>query len=206
MKLNKLFLGAMAIFITAAALGFFVNKIFSRDQYVTVNPYENLGGDFTLLSAKGPVSLRDFRGKVVIMFFGFTSCSDVCPTGLSKIASVINLLQEDYHGKVAGIFITVDPGRDTPEITSKYASFFHDQIIGVSGSIEEIAEVARNYYILYQPVEIPDSNLGYTIDHTATSYVIDSEGEIRQRVQHNASIQEMFNIVESVILGTHNDS
>lgn len=205
MKKKQLLFVIIFVSALAAALGFFANKKINS-EFEDLNPYSNLGGDFTLFSSEGPVSLSDHIGKVVILFFGFTSCADVCPTGLSKIASVLNLLKEDYKDEVIGIFVSVDPERDSPEVSSRYASLFHENIIGVSGSNEEIAEVAKRYFILYERVEMPKSTLGYSIDHTASSYIIGPDGKIRERVQHTANIQEIFDVVRSVILGKNSDS
>ena len=93
----------------------------------SANPYEHLGGDFTLASAGGPVSLEDYRGRAVMLFFGYTTCPDVCPMDLAKISAVINQLPEKDAQQVAGLFVSVDTERDTPQRTAEYATFFHPQ-------------------------------------------------------------------------------
>ena len=163
------------------------------------NPYAQLGGDFTLMSASGPVSLSDYRGKVVMLFFGFTSCPDVCPTDLSRMSAVFNALNSGEVEKVAGLFVSVDPERDTPIQVSEYAAFFDKRITGVTGSPDEVAAVARQFYVLYNRVDIPDSAMGYTIDHSASTYLIDKKGKVIQLIKHDESVQTMVQAVRDVL-------
>lgn len=165
------------------------------------NPYAHLGGDFTLTSANGPVSLSDFQGQVVMLYFGFTSCPDVCPTDLARMSAVMSGLTTAEAVQVAGVFVTVDPERDTPERASEYARFFSPSIIGLSGTPQEIEAVARQYYVIYNRIEDAESAMGYTIDHTATTYLIDARGVIRNRLQHDASVDEVRRAVRNLIPG-----
>ena len=182
---------------TAIALGAGV-WLQQRDSQA-VNPYEKLGGDFTLASAHGPVSLSDYRGKVVMLFFGYTLCPDVCPTDLARMSTVFEQLSDAEAQRVVGMFVSVDTDRDTPERATKYAAFFHKQIMGLSGSAEAVAAVAKQYYMLYQRVDAEDSALGYTLDHSATTYLIGPQGKVRNLVQHGAGAQEMAEAVRTVL-------
>ncbi len=166
-----------------------------------VNPYEKLGGDFTLTSAQGPVSLSDYRGKAVMLFFGYTLCPDVCPTDLARMSAVFDQLSDSEAQRVVGIFVSVDTDRDTPERVTEYAAFFHNQIIGLSGSAEAVAAVAKQYYVLYQRVDAEDSALSYTMDHSATTYLIGPKGKVRDLIQHGAGAQEMAQAVRAVLAG-----
>ncbi len=165
------------------------------------NPYEHLGGDFTLASAEGPVSLSDYQGRAVMLFFGYTSCPDVCPMDLAKIGAVISQLPAKEAQQVAGLFVSVDTERDSPQRTAEYAAFFHPQITGVSGSAEAVDAVARLYYVVHQRVEDAGSALGYTIDHSATTYLIGPGGKVRQLLKHDASVDEMTEAVRTVLAG-----
>mgnify|MGYP000967679565 FL=1 len=107
------------------------------------------GGDFTLQSADGPVSLGDFRGKVVLLYFGYTYCPDVCPTSLAATAEALKALNPDELARVAVILVSVDPKRDTPARLKEYAEFFHPAMVGVTGTPEEIAAVAKRYGVFY---------------------------------------------------------
>lgn len=167
----------------------------------TASPYAHLGGDFTLASADGPVSLSDFRGQAVMLFFGYTTCPDVCPMDLAKISAVINRFTDAKSQPVAGLFVSVDTERDTPQRTAEYAAFFHPQITGVSGSAQAVDAVAKQYYVLYQKVEDAGSALGYTVDHSATTYLIGPKGKVRNLLKHDATVAEMTEAVRKVLAG-----
>ena len=122
--------------------------------------------------------LSDFRGKVVLMFFGYTHCPDVCPTALQTLAKTVSLLEEDKRKKVQVVFISVDPERDTPEVTQKYAEFFNPNFLGLTGKPDEIKRVAKDYMAFYSKVE-GQSEGGYLVDHTAYIYLITPDGILK---------------------------
>eukprot|EP00494_Astrolonche_serrata_P015960 UN16118 len=97
---------------------------------LTIQTSPRLGGDFTLQSREGPVTRDQFQGQVILMFFGFTSCPDVCPTALADISRVFNQLEEDELEQVGALFISLDPERDNFELLNKYTGYFHDRILG----------------------------------------------------------------------------
>ena len=115
------------------------------------------GGDFTLGSRQGPVALQDLRGKVVLLYFGYTYCPDVCPTSLGFIGLALERLTPDELERVQVLFISVDPERDTPERLEEYAVFFHPKVLGITGTPEELARVAELYGAAYRRVEQPQS-------------------------------------------------
>lgn len=146
--------------------------------------------DFALESAAGGRrTLADFRGKVVVVFFGFTQCPDVCPTTLSDLAEVKKRLGPDGE-RLQAIFITVDPERDTPALLSQYVPGFDPSFIGLYGTPEQTAATAREFKVFYQkvPGKTPTS---YTIDHTAGTYVFDKEGRVRLFIRHGAPIDDI---------------
>ena len=170
-----------------------------QDREVT-NPYATVGGNFTLVSKDGEVSLADFKGKVVLLFFGYTFCPDVCPTELAKMRVAFNDLSSSEIEQVAGIFVSVDTNRDTPEKASAYAAFFHDKIVGLTGTGEQVSEVAKLYFVGYQKVEAGGSAAGYTVDHTATTYLIGRDGKVQKLLQGLTSqeiVQELRNQLAS---------
>ena len=170
-----------------------------QDREVT-NPFATVGGDFTLISKDGEVSLSDFNGKVVLLFFGYTFCPDVCPTELAKMRGAFNDLSSSEIEQVVGIFVSVDTNRDTPEKVSAYASFFHDRIVGLTGTREQISEVAKLYFVAYQEVEAKGSATGYTVDHTATTYLIGQDGKVQKLLRGPTSqeiVQELRNQLAS---------
>ncbi len=133
--------------------------------------------DFELLSAEGPVRLSDFRGKWVLLFFGYTYCPDVCPTTLADLARVMELLGKDAE-KLQVIMISVDPKRDTPERMATYVQHFHPSFIGLTGTDEQIREVATRYGIFYNYPEGQEKE-GYPVEHTASTLLINPEGYLK---------------------------
>jgi len=140
------------------------------------------GKGFHMLDGDGRErTLEEFRGKVVMVFFGFLQCPDVCPTALSRAVAVRELLGADAD-KLQMLFITVDPERDTPEALKSYVQRFDPSFIGLHDTVERTAEVAKSFNVFYAKVPTGDS---YTMDHTATSFVFDSTGRLRLAVAHN---------------------
>lgn len=140
--------------------------------------FEGLGGDFTLTSHEGePVGLADFRGKVVLIYFGYSYCPDVCPIHLSLLTAALDQLPERARDQVQPLFVSIDPERDTPEALAGYARHFTPNLIGLTGSNDEIADVAAAYAVGYSRTEDPDI-AGYTMNHTSAFFVIDREGQM----------------------------
>ncbi len=134
--------------------------------------------DVQLPDAEGrPRSLKDFRGKAVVLFFGYTQCPDVCPTTLSEIAEAKRLLGPD-GARVQGVFITLDPERDTPQVLKAYVSNFDPTFVALRGTPEQVAAVAKDFKIFYKKVD-GKTPTSYTLDHSAASYVYDPAGRLR---------------------------
>lgn len=148
---------------------------------------EKIGGDFTLASDQGAVALSDFKGKVVLFFIGYASCPDVCPTALAIASQGLNQLSADEQKQVAGIFMSVDPERDSPEKLAKYAGYFHPNFIGATSDRSTIDKVVKQYGAFYRKVELKDSALGYAIDHSSRLYLIDQEGQLVKALPHAMS-------------------
>ncbi|WP_456380877.1 SCO family protein [Thiolapillus sp.] len=145
------------------------------------------GGDFNLHTSKGSFALKDYQGKVVLLYFGYTKCPDVCPTSLSYLAQAFNELDEKELEKVVGIFVSVDPKRDTPELLDEYVDYFHPNFIGVTGSEKELAEAAALYGAQYYEVELEGSAFGYAVNHSSATYLIAPSGELRFIFPHGTS-------------------
>jgi len=138
----------------------------------------NYGRELALPDADGRArTLADFRGKFVVLFFGFVHCPDVCPTKLMEIAEARRLLGPDGE-RVQGVFVTVDPERDTPEVLRAYMAKFDPSFIALRGNAEQTRQVAREFRVFYAKAPGPTPT-SYSIDHTAGSYVIDAQGRLR---------------------------
>ena len=156
-----------------------------------------LGGDFTLTDQYGErFQLDQLRGKVVLLFFGYTYCPDICPTELASIAAVFDALEERAL-QVQGLFVTVDPERDTPEVLNNYVRYFHEDLIGLTGTAAEIERVALQHRVRYSKHELDDGN--YTIDHSAQLYVIDREGTLTSAVPYGLVAEHVLNVVDDLL-------
>ena len=155
--------------------------------------------DFTLDSPEGALSLKDLRGNVVLIFFGFTSCPDVCPISLSTISHAFSYLTDDELERSRSLFISLDPERDTMERLKKYTGYFHPNIIGVTGTMEELVRVADIYGVKFEKKETPDSALGYLIYHSAKIFVIGTQGELRKTFPHNIDAQLLVQQIRNLL-------
>ena len=146
--------------------------------------------DFDLPDANGQRrTLADFKGRVVVVFFGFTHCPDVCPTTMIELAEVKKALGPD-GARVQGIFITVDPERDTPELLRAYIGNFDPSFVALRGSVEETAVLAKRFKIFY--AKVPGKTEGnYTIDHTAASFVFDPNGKVRLYTRYGSGAEAL---------------
>jgi protein SCO1 len=139
------------------------------------------GKDFRLRDTDGRLrSMADFRGKAVLIFFGFTQCPDVCPTALARAAEVKRRLG-DQGRRLQVIFVTVDPERDTPPVLKAYTQAFDPSFLGLSGDLPTTLAAAQDFKIFYQKVP---TGASYTMDHTAISYAFDPQGRLRLAVKH----------------------
>lgn len=154
--------------------------------------------DFRLKDPQGKVrSLADFRGKVVVVFFGFAQCPDVCPTTLADLAEIRKRLGKDGD-QLQVIFITLDPERDTPHVLGPYVAAFDPSFIGLAGTREETIAVAKEFKIFFQkvPGKTPTS---YTLDHTAGSFVFDRDGQVRLFVRHAGGVQPVLEDIQALL-------
>lgn len=135
--------------------------------------------DFTLIDQHGnEFRLSDYVGDIVVLFFGYTSCPDVCPGTLAQYRYVKQSLQDEIE-RIQFVFVTVDPERDTKERLDEYINLFDPEFKALTGDIETLRQVWKSYGVLIEKVEAPESPVGYWINHTAISYVIDASGSLR---------------------------
>jgi protein SCO1/2 len=150
-----------------------------------------VGGPFSLVGADGkPVTDRDFRGRYMLIFFGFTHCPDICPAELQVIAQALEQLG-DKAKNVVPIFITLDPERDTPEAMGNYVKSFGPNFVGLTGSPEAIAAAAKAYRVSYAKVENKESAGDYSVDHSALVYLMDPEGRYVTHFSYGLSADQM---------------
>ena len=139
--------------------------------------------------------LEDFRGKAVVLFFGFTQCPDVCPTTLVDISNSLKKLGPDAE-RVQVLFVTVDPERDTPKVLAEYVAAFDPRIVALRGDAAATQRVAKEFKIYYEKRKQGD---GYTVDHSAQSYVVDPQGRLRLLVRHERLAQDLADDLRTLL-------
>lgn len=164
---------------------FFWQPAVDSDHQLLPQHSQPTGGGFSLQTLSGPASLKDYRGKVVLLYFGYTMCPDVCPTNLAMMSNALMQMDDDELSRVQGIFISVDPQRDTLERLSEYTKYFHQSLIGMTSTPEVIRELADRYGVAYQKV-VQESAANYAVDHSSETYVVDPQGNLVERLPHAA--------------------
>lgn len=156
------------------------------------------GGDFVLQSADGPVDTRTLRGKVVLLYFGYTKCPDICPTSMSTNAQALAMLSAEERSKTVVMLLSLDPDRDTLAILKQYASFFHPNMIGVTGSAAEIEVIAKAYGVGYIKQK-PDADGNYAVDHSAQTFVLGPDGKIATILPLGATAEKTAATIRSLL-------
>jgi len=157
----------------------------------------NFGKALALTDHSGqPRTLADFKGKVVVIFFGFTQCPDVCPTTLAEMGKVVKELGADGD-KVQVLFVSVDPERDTRELLKQYTTAFHPSFLGLFGDAEATARVAKEFKIYVQ--KQPTKGGGYTVDHSAGTFILDQQGRLRLFAQHGAGAPMLLGDIRTLL-------
>ena len=152
--------------------------------------YKNFGGDFSLTGPEGKtVSLEDFRNKVVLIYFGYTFCPDVCPVTLSNLKMLMLSLEEKAED-VQVIFISIDPERDTFQKLKDYVPYFHPTFIGLTGSEAELASVAKKYQTFYLKQKV-ESEAGYLMAHSDVVILVDQNGRFRGRYKSKYDLDKL---------------
>ena len=183
--------GAAAVAGTLVALVILTQLGGSKHEYVGTlfsNPEPAPG--FSLVSdTEERASLDDFRGQVVLLYFGYTFCPDICPASLAELAAAVNLLGGDKD-RVQVAMISVDPERDTPAVLADYVDHFDESFVGLTGSAEEIAAVAESYNVFYEAAE-GTAATGYLVDHWAGVVVIDREGRLVELFSYDTASEDI---------------
>lgn len=154
--------------------------------------------DFSLPDHNGQVrTLKDFAGKVVVVFFGYTQCPDVCPTSMMELAEIKKALGAD-GARLQGIFITVDPERDTPEVLKAYMAAFDPTFVALrASSPEQLAALAKDFKVFYKKVEGRTAT-SYTMDHSAGSYVFDTHGKLRLFTRYGSGVKALVGDIQQL--------
>ncbi|WP_072390873.1 SCO family protein [Hyphomicrobium sp. CS1BSMeth3] len=194
-----------AIALTATLLGGLVALVVlpgPREQVTRALPSTGkalVGGPFSLVDQTGKaVTDKDFRGRFMLVYFGFTNCPDICPSGLQVMSAALDKLGPKAD-QVTPILITVDPERDTPQQLASYVPSFHPRLVGLTGSPEQIAAALKAYRVYAKKVEDPKSSAGFTYDHTSIIYLMDREGNYVAHFTHATSVDRIAERLAQVL-------
>ncbi|QFU03327.1 SCO1/SenC family protein [Halomonas sp. THAF5a] len=158
------------------------------------------GGPIALPSTEGEFSLRQLDDdQLAVVFFGYTWCPDVCPMSLAVVRQAMERLSPEQRRRVVPLMVSVDPERDTLARLEEYLAFFGEGFIGATGSQGALEELAERYGVIWRKVETPDSAMGYTIDHSASLFLVDRDGEIQRRVLHSPTSGPLQAALEQVL-------
>jgi protein SCO1/2 len=156
------------------------------------------GGTFTLVDQEGrPFSSEALKGRISLLFFGYTTCPDVCPVTLAKLTAVTNALGKDA-ARTRVVYVTVDPARDTPAVMKAHLAMYPIEAVGLSGTADAIADVARRYQVRYE-VEATTSKAGYFVAHSTMMYVLDAKGRTRHRLRYEATVADVVAAVRDLL-------
>jgi protein SCO1/2 len=186
----------VACFLFGALLGAYALILaFGPGNRVESSGKALVGGPFALVDASGrSVTDQDFRGRYMLIFFGFTHCPDICPAELQVMAGALDQLG-DKAAKVVPIFITLDPERDTPEAIGAYVKNFSANIVGLTGSMEAVAAAAKAYRVSFSKFQNQDGGKDYTIDHSALAYLMGTDGDYITHIPYGTSVAQMVDIL-----------
>jgi protein SCO1/2 len=186
---NKLFTFAGPLVLLAAIGGYLLFRPHSFHGAVIQST--ETAYNFTLTAAEGrTVSLNDFRGKLVLLYFGYTFCPDICPATLANVSQAMRSMGEEKASDIQLIMISIDPERDTPEKLAEYVAHFHPSFIGVTGEPQQLKAIAALYGIFYEKHPGTPAT-GYLIDHTATLMVVDREGYLKLVFPFGVTVDEI---------------
>ncbi len=160
---------------------------------------DQFSADFALVDQNGRLTRdEDFKGKVAIVYFGFATCPDVCPLALGRLSAALNELSEQEREKVAPIFITVDPDRDTPEALRTYLAF-DPRIIGLTGDRGAIEQAKAGFKVYAEPQNLPDSAVGYTMNHSSLFYLMDRKGGLPYALEDTLAPDQIAAAIRSIL-------
>ncbi len=167
----------------------------STKQTQVTGDNKAIGGDFTLTDHNGkPFTLKSQRGKLVLMFFGYTYCPDICPTELSILSRMLKSLDKDVD-KVTALFITVDPERDTADKLKNYVHYYSPHLIGLTGSREDIDKVAKAYHVQYKIHPHKPEDKYYIVDHSASLFVVNHQGKLDQIIPFGLPVAHIQSVI-----------
>lgn len=191
----RIIISAVLLLIAAGVWSVYLLK----DNTPTASENRNalIGGPFNLTNhLNQPVTDKEFLGKYMMVYFGYTYCPDICPMDLQIMTDALHMLDPDIAGQIQPVFISVDPERDTVDIMAEYIEYFHENLVGLTGTVEQIEAVKAEYRVYAAKA---DNTADYIVDHTAYTYLMDKEGNLLQHFRHAEDPTEMAKKITSLI-------
>lgn len=191
----RILLSAALLIIAVGVWSVFLLK--DKTPSATENSRALIGGPFNLTNhLNQPVSDKDFRGKHMLIYFGYTYCPDICPMDLQIMADALDILGPQISEQITPIFVSVDPERDTTDVMAVYVDYFHEDLIGLTGTTDQI-EAAKSEYRVY--AEKADDTPDYIVDHTSYTYLMDEEGKFLRHFNHAEDPEAMAEKITALI-------
>ncbi|MBI2586122.1 MAG: SCO family protein [Rhodospirillales bacterium] len=197
--------GLLAVVLIVGALAFAAVQLYQHPGRMTggTPTMPAVGGPFSLTDQNGkPVTEAGFKGKLMLVYFGYTFCPDVCPTALTEMGNAIEALGP-AGDKVAPVFITVDPARDTPEHLKEYLAYFHPRFVGLTGTAEQVTAAAKAYRVYYAKAKTGAAGasdaLDYLVDHTSIIYLMGPEGGLKAHFPHGTGADAMAKKIRELL-------
>ncbi|NPA72648.1 MAG: SCO family protein [Gammaproteobacteria bacterium] len=173
------------------------DKHASHTQLITSD--KPIGGEFTLSSSTGEHALAEYQGKLVLIYFGYTYCPDICPTNLGNLSVAYQGLTQDEKEQLKILFISVDPERDTVDRLQTYANYFDAGITGLTGTPETLQEITQRYGVVYARVDDPNNGTNYAVDHSAFTYVVDQAGRLQTQLPHATTPDQFTKVIRQYL-------
>ena len=189
--MNKIF--KLLVIIMVSVMLIVIIKPFV-DDYKEQKQY-----DFIIDTIDGKVTKDDFKGKVLAIYFGYTYCPDVCPTSLSSLAQALRELPEEMSKDVVGLFISVDPDRDSLKNIKAYAQYFHPNFTGATSTKENIDEITSRYKAYYKKVKLENSAMDYSVAHTSVIYIFGRDGKLKEAINHFSNPTKIKESLEKIL-------
>lgn len=171
-------------------VGFYLTNT-TKDFNQPIKSFDELGGDFTLSGFDGEISLSQYKGDVVVMYFGYMSCAEVCPNSMMVLTNALARLDKQGIKNAQGLFISVDPARDTPDKIKQFTDYFHPRITGLTGSQQQVKDVGALYGVYYDNDNLSESFMEYSVSHASQFYVLDTNGDLVTTMSHTTTPNEL---------------
>lgn len=159
--------------------------------------FKDLGGDFTLQSKQGDISLSDFKGKAVVFYFGYLNCPEVCPNSAGTIGKALKKLSVEQLASVEAMIISLDPARDSFDDLADFGQYFHPKILGLTSNAETLEKVTKQYGAYYNFTDLDTDD--YKLEHSSRYYVIDKDGKLITAMRHSTTSSELAAMLKSLI-------